>query len=138
MGSQYSSCTVSILMEEGTAKLRLLEKRGFRAMVDLLDFGTKNNKTWSGEYIFKCYYFHNLQIDEDAVRGMTDSDLSEYLPKKGDRFALKDFPNKGLQKPKETKVSLMDRLRTRLQRNAASSADSNDNIPGPSVRKNPK
>ena len=32
-----------------------------------------------------------MQIDEDAVSGMSDSDLSEYLPKKGDRFALKDF-----------------------------------------------
>jgi hypothetical protein len=44
-----------------------------------------------------------LQIDEDAVRGMSDSDLSEYLPKKGDSFALKDFITEGLAKSKSRK-----------------------------------
>ena len=66
-----------------------------------------------------------MQIDEEAVRGMSDSDLEKYLPKKGDRFALKDFFAQGQQKPKSSKTSLMDRLRDRLQkhRSNASSTD---------------
>ena len=66
-----------------------------------------------------------MQIDEEAVRGMSDSDLEKYLPKKGDRFALKDLLAQGQQKPKSSKTSLMDRLRDRLQkhRSNASSTD---------------
>lgn len=43
---------------------------------------------------------------------MTDADLNEYLPKKGDRFALRDFLTEGLEKPKTRKASLRDRLRS--------------------------
>ncbi|XP_033734086.1 uncharacterized protein LOC117323154 [Pecten maximus] len=63
------------------------------------------------------------KIDEGAVRGMSDSDLSEYLPKKGDRFALKDFLGKGQEKPKARKASLMDRLRDRLRSRRDNSTD---------------
>ena len=64
-----------------------------------------------------------MQIDEDAIRGMSVSDLSEYPPKKGDRFALKDFLTKGQEKPKGPKDSLMDRLRDRLRQKRANSID---------------
>ena len=64
-----------------------------------------------------------MQIDEDAVRGMTEEDLSEYLPKKGDRFALKDFLAQAMPKTKTRKASLMDRLRERLRSNRANTVD---------------
>jgi hypothetical protein len=79
-----------------------------------------------------------LQIDEDAVRGMSDSDLSEYLPKKGDRFALKDFITVGLAKPKSRKAGLMDRLRDRLRSNRANSTDTCTDEPESTVKKIPK
>ena len=79
-----------------------------------------------------------MQVDEDAVRGMSDSDLSEYLPKKGDRFALKDFITEGLAKPKSRKASLMDRLRDRLRSNRASSTDTCTDEPESNVKKIPK
>ena len=74
-----------------------------------------------------------MQIDEEAVRGMSDSDLEEYLPKKGDRFALKDFLAQGQQKPKSSKTSLMDRLRDRLQKHR-SNASSRDQEPESTVK----
>ena len=76
-----------------------------------------------------------MQIDEDAVRGMSDSDLSEYLPKKGDRFALKDFITEGLAKPKSRKASLMDRLRDRLRSNRTNSTDTCTDEPESTVKK---
>ena len=79
-----------------------------------------------------------MQIDEDAVRGMSDYDLSEYLPKKGDRFALKDFITEGLAKPKSKKASLMDRLRDRLRSNRANSTDTCTDEPESTVKKIPK
>ena len=72
-----------------------------------------------------------MQIDEDAVRGMSDSDLSEYLPKKGDRFALKDFITEGLAKPKLRKASLRDRLRS----NRTKSTDTCTDEPESTVKK---
>jgi hypothetical protein len=69
---------------------------------------------------------------------MTDSDLAEYLPKKGDRFALKDFLTHGPKKTKSNKASLIDRLRHRLQRNNTDTTDSETNeeeLPKLKVRK---
>ena len=56
-----------------------------------------------------------MQIDEDAVRDMSDSDISEYLPTKGDRFALKDFITEVLSELKSREANLIDRLRDRLK-----------------------
>jgi hypothetical protein len=66
---------------------------------------------------------------------MSDSDLSEYLPKKGDRFALKDFITEGLAKPKSRKASLMDRLRDRLRSNRTNSTDTCTDEPESTVKK---
>lgn len=81
-----------------------------------------------------------MQIDEDAVRGMSDSDLTEYLSKKGDRFALKDFLTKTVEKPKARKASLMDRLRDRLRSKRANSTDTclDENEPQSTEVKIPK
>ena len=76
-----------------------------------------------------------MQIDEDAVRDMSDSDLSEYLPKKGDRFALKDFITERLAKPKSRKTSLVDRLRDRLRSNRTKSTDTCTDEPESTVKK---
>lgn len=71
---------------------------------------------------------------------MSDSDLLEYLPKKGDRFALKDFLTKGQEKPKSRKTSLMDRLRDRLRSKRANSTDTctDDDEPQSTLGKIPK
>lgn len=57
---------------------------------------------------------------------MTDADLKEYLQKRGDRFALRDFLTDGLEKPKTRKASLMDRLRDTLRSSRASYTDTSN------------
>lgn len=57
---------------------------------------------------------------------MTDTQLSEFFPEKGDRYALRDFLKNGNTKTKAKKASLMDRLRERLKSNDSSNAD---NVP---------
>lgn len=57
---------------------------------------------------------------------MTDADLKEYLQKRGDRFALRDFLTDGLEKPKTRKASLMDRLRDTLISSRASYTDTSN------------
>ncbi|KAK3103805.1 hypothetical protein FSP39_022027 [Pinctada imbricata] len=86
--------------------------------------------------------YHYFQIDEDAVRGMSTSDLEEFLPRKGDRFALKDFFAKSEVKPKTKKESLMDQLKDRLRsskrvRNTDTRSDE-DEPHSSSTRKTPK
>lgn len=76
-----------------------------------------------------------MQIDEDAVRDMSDSDISEYLPKKGDRFALKDFITEGLSELKSREANLMDRLRDRLKSNRVNSTDTCTDEPESTVKK---
>lgn len=69
---------------------------------------------------------------------MTDANLNEYLPKKGDRFALRDFLTEGLEKPKTRKTSLMDRLRDRLRSSRTSNTDTSHEETESVAKKIPK
>ncbi|XP_078323566.1 uncharacterized protein LOC111103751 [Crassostrea virginica] len=51
------------------------------------------------------------KIDSDALKYMTDTDLAEYLPAKGDRLALKAFCEK---KPEGKKQRLLETLRQKM------------------------
>ena len=53
-----------------------------------------------------------FQIDTDAVKCMTDEELSEYLPAKGDRLALRAFCSS--QKPEGRKQRLLETLRQKM------------------------
>lgn len=68
---------------------------------------------------------------------MTDADLKEYLQKRGDRFALRDFLTDGLEKPKTRKASLMDRLRDTLRSSRASYTDTSNEETESVAKKSP-
>ncbi|KAK3084031.1 hypothetical protein FSP39_007063 [Pinctada imbricata] len=60
------------------------------------------------------------------MRGMTDNDLAEFLPNKGDIFALRSFLSNKLSDTKSKKLSLMDKLRDRLETTRNSKRPSKD------------
>ena len=72
-------------------------------------------------YLLVCFLFH-IQIDVAVVNQMADEDLARYLPKVGDRVALKAFAKIDEAEKRTTsyhspekKHKLLDRIKERFQ-----------------------
>lgn len=75
----------------------------------------------------------SLQITEETVELMTDDQLKEFIPKYGDRVAVRSFIARKKKKPKKTeKMSLLEKLRLKLKRKHEDD-DSNDDDVTPST-----
>ncbi len=79
-----------------------------------------------------------MQLDADTICLLSDTELSLYLPRKGDRVALKHFLHHGESKhsaenvTKSRKDKLFDALREKLDPKKASADTNNDTIRPPS------
>ncbi|XP_033729918.1 uncharacterized protein LOC117319190 [Pecten maximus] len=57
------------------------------------------------------------KIDEESIKDMTEEDLKEFLPKYGDRIALRSLIAKRRKHKGNAKMSLLEKLKHKLKRN---------------------
>lgn len=77
-----------------------------------------------------------FQINEESVKLMTDDQLRLFLPNYGDRLALRTFVASNSKRKSNDKLSLLEKLRHKLQRNDTDEIDMSRKQPNIHCRRN--